>query len=212
VTDAFVDAVDGDPWDARHVIIHANFLSAADARRLAARGCGANVNMLIKWQASDTLRPLLDDDRWHWNMPARTLVDAGLHVADSSDAPITDPDWRQGVETLVRRRARGSGALSGPTERLTRAQALRAWTAEAAYQQHAEHARGTLEPGKAADLVVLAEDVLDVPDEALHALTPVLTVLGGAVVHEAVAGQLLRTDPPVFLRSTRSSTSRPRST
>jgi predicted amidohydrolase YtcJ len=189
VADAFVDAIDADPWDARHVVIHANFLSAADARRLAARGCGANVNMLIKWQASDTLRPLLDDARWQRNMPARTLVDAGLHVADSSDAPISDPDWRQGVETLVRRRARGSGALSGPAERLTREQGLRAWTAAAAYHQHAEHVRGTLEPGKIADLVVLAEDVLEVPDEALHALTPVVTVLGGEVVHETAGGQ-----------------------
>jgi predicted amidohydrolase YtcJ len=184
VADAFVAALDADPWNARHVVIHANFLSAEDARRLAERGCGANLNAQIKWQASDLVRPLLDDARWHRNMPARTLLDAGLCVADASDAPIVEPDWRQGVETLVRRVACGSGAVSGPGERLSRMEALRAWTASAAYQQHADGERGSLAPGRLADLTVLAEDVEAVAEETLHALTPVATVLDGEVVYE----------------------------
>src|SRR5215218_4921561 len=62
VADAFVASCDADPWDARHVVIHANLLATEDARRPAARGCAANLNSLIKWHASDLLRPLLDDD------------------------------------------------------------------------------------------------------------------------------------------------------
>jgi predicted amidohydrolase YtcJ len=182
VADALCAAYDADPWDARHVVIHANLLSARDAGRLAERGLAANVNALIKWQAADAVRPLLGEERWHRTMPARTLLGAGVRLADSSDAPIVDPDWRQAVETLVRRRARGSGALSGPDERVERIDALRAWTANAAYQQHADAERGMLTAGRLADLVVLREDVLAIEEDALHAITPVVTVVGGTAI------------------------------
>ncbi|WP_219414432.1 amidohydrolase [Pseudonocardia nigra] len=186
VVDAFHAAMDADPWpDARHVLIHANLPSERAIRLMAEHGLVANTNALIKWQASDGLRGLVDEHTWHRNMPIRTLLDNGVVVADSSDAPVTFPDWRQAVETLVLRETRGSGTVSGPEERITREQALRAWTAGPAYQEGREHEKGTISPGKLADLTVLAEDILAVDDHELHSVTPVLTVVGGTMVHEA---------------------------
>ncbi len=186
VVEAFDAALTADPWpDARHVLIHANHPSPGSMTTLGRHGLVANINALIKYQAAPGLVGVLPEDDWHTMMPARSLLEAGVVLADSSDAPITDPDWRRALQMLVLREVHGSGAVSGPDERLTRAQALRAWTAAPAYQDHQEHAKGSIETGKFADLVVLAEDLLTVADHDLHAVTPVMTVLGGDVVYES---------------------------
>ncbi|WP_317493520.1 amidohydrolase [Haloechinothrix sp. LS1_15] len=185
VVDAFAAAAEADPWpEARHVLIHANLPSERAIKLMAAHGFVANTQALIKWQVSDALRGIVDETTWHRNMPVRSLLDAGVVVADSSDAPITYPDWRQGVETLVLRRTRHAGEVSGADQRISREQALRAWTNAPAYQEGRERAKGHLAPGALADLTVLAENIHAVPDEELHAVTPVMTVVDGQVAWE----------------------------
>jgi hypothetical protein len=184
--EALVAALTADPWpDARHVLIHANLPSPETVKAMAAHGILANVNALVKWQAAAGLVGIIDEGLWHRMMPARSMVDAGVVVCDASDAPITDPDWRLALQMLVTRVPRGSDVAAGPDERLTREQAIRAWTTSPAWQDHAEHEKGTVAPGRLADLCVVAEDLMAVPDDELHAVTPVLTVLGGEIVHEA---------------------------
>lgn len=186
VTRAFDAALSSDPWEmARHVVIHGNFLSDEDLQTLARHGLVCNVNSLIKWQASDPLRGVLSDAHWHENMRWGSAVRAGVHVADSSDAPITEPDWCQALETLVLRETRYAREVSGADQRISREQAIRAWTIEPAYQEGLEAMKGSLEPGKLADLVVLEQDVLRVADHELHTLRPTMTVLNGQVVHES---------------------------
>lgn len=179
------DAVSNDPWDARHVLIHANLPSPSSIRTMAAHGIVANVNSLVKWQAAAGLTDVLTEDAWHRMMPTRSLLAAGVVACDSSDAPITDPDWRLGLQMLVTRRPRGLDRVSGPDERISRENAIRAWTSAPAWQDHAERTKGQLVPGQLADLVVLQDDLMSTPDDELHAVTPVMTVLGGTVVHEA---------------------------
>lgn len=117
-------------------------------------------------------------------MPVRSMLDSGVVVADSSDAPVTYPDWRQAIETLVLRETKGSGTVSGPGERIGLEQALRAWTYAPAYQEGREHLKGSIEPGKLADLTVLAEDIFAAEHHELHAVTPVTTIVGGGIVYE----------------------------
>jgi predicted amidohydrolase YtcJ len=186
VVESFVASMKADPWpDARHVLIHANLPSEESMRQMAEHGFVANTNLLIKWQISDALRARIDDESWHRTMPVRSLLEHGVVVADSSDAPVTYPDWRQAIETLVLRETRGSGAVSGPNQRIDREQALRAWTTAPAYQEGTENRKGSIEIGKLADLTVVAEDFHAVDDHELHALTPILTVVDGKVVSEA---------------------------
>jgi predicted amidohydrolase YtcJ len=179
-------AMTADPWpEARHVLIHANLPSPESMHLMARHGMVANTNALIKWQAAAGLKGILDEESWHRMMPVRSLLDAGVVVADSSDAPITDPDWRRALQMLVTRTIDDGETVAGPTERVSREDALRAWTSSPAYQDHQEHAKGTIETGKLADLVVLHENMMTVPDDQIHAVTPVMTVLGGRIVHEA---------------------------
>ena len=84
----------------------------------------------------------------------------------------------------VTRRERESGACVGPEQRLTRRQALRAFTMGGAIFAGEEAVKGSLEPGKLADLAVLSADPLEGPDDALRALYAHLTMVGGRIVHD----------------------------
>jgi predicted amidohydrolase YtcJ len=69
-----------------------------------------------------------------------------------------------------------------PVEALTREQALAAYTQGSAYAEFAEKQKGTLEPGKLADLAVLSQNILEVAAEALPATEAVLTMVGGKII------------------------------
>ena len=119
-------------------------------------------------------------------LPHRALAAAGIPWALSTDNnpyPMLRTIWQ-----AVARTEREAGAVVGPDQRLSRADALRAATYAGAYCCFAEAERGSLEPGKLADLIVLGGDPLTVPDNALADLPVELTVVGGRVAHGAGDG------------------------
>jgi predicted amidohydrolase YtcJ len=69
-------------------------------------------------------------------------------------------------------------------EALTREQALVAYTRGSAYAEFADHEKGTLEPGKLADLAVLSQDIFSAPPQSLPATRSVLTMVGGTIVRD----------------------------
>lgn len=85
----------------------------------------------------------------------------------------------------VARRERVTDQVLGPGQRLSRLEALRAFTVGGAGFSFDEGRRGSLEPGKLADLAVLSDDLLEVPEEEIPRLTSLLTMLGGRIVHQA---------------------------
>jgi predicted amidohydrolase YtcJ len=109
------------------------------------------------------------------NQPMRALLDAGIPLAIGSDGP-NNPY----LNIMLAATYRGK-----PTDALTREQAVTAYTSTAAYAEFAEKDKGTLEPGKLADLVVLSQDVFHVPAQDLPKTVSVLTMVGGRVVYDA---------------------------
>ena len=99
-------------------------------------------------------------------VPLRSLLDAGVTVAGSSDYPVSHFDPLAAVRAAVLRRTR-SGAPFGAEEAISVAEALRAYTHSAAAALGVEHQVGTLEPGKQADLVLLSADPLAIGPERL---------------------------------------------
>ena len=85
--------------------------------------------------------------------------------------------------SAVARKERRTGKVLGPEQRLTRLEALRAFTMGGAYFSFEDGRLGSLEPGKLADLAVLTDDLLAVPEERIQALRSCLTMVGGKVVH-----------------------------
>jgi predicted amidohydrolase YtcJ len=72
-----------------------------------------------------------------------------------------------------------------PSEAITREQAVIAYTLTSAYAEFAEKEKGTLEPGKLADLAVLSQDIFTIPPPEMPKTTSVLTIVGGKIVFDA---------------------------
>jgi predicted amidohydrolase YtcJ len=83
----------------------------------------------------------------------------------------------------VSRKTEG-GNIFGPEQRVTRAQALRMMTSDAAFLSFDEKQRGSIEPGKLADLTILSDDFMACEEEAIRRIKPVATVVGGKIVYQ----------------------------
>jgi len=187
VTDAFAAAMAEHPRpDARHYVIHGDFLTAHSMKVLAAHGFGVNMNPTIKWTVADMEEEFVGAERAAYAWPYRDAIDAGVRVASGSDAPVTYPDWRQGVATMVLRESKAAGRVSGPEQRIGLAEAIRTYTIDAAWQDFADGWKGSLEPGKVADLCVLDGDLLSADPHDIPQMPVVLTVVDGQVVHDAL--------------------------
>ncbi|MER5193983.1 amidohydrolase [Streptomyces sp. NPDC002755] len=185
VVDAFVAANTAVPRpDARHYVIHGDFVGARSLARLAAHGYGVNMNPAIKWTVSDLMDEVVGPERSAYQWPVRSAVEAGVSVCASSDAPITEPDWRQGVTAMLLRESKASGRRSGPEQCVPLAQALRSYTVNPARQDFAEDWKGSVEVGKVADLCVLDRPLLDQDPHTLMDAEVDLTVFDGRIVHE----------------------------
>ena len=114
----------------------------------------------------------------------KTLSEAGITLAASSDAPVSAPSPLGGIQAAVTRRA-SSGEIVGADERLTAMQSLGMQTTAAAYAMHKEDEIGSIAPGKRADFAVLSDDPTTVAPEYLSGVRVTMTILGGRVVWQA---------------------------
>lgn len=119
------------------------------------------------------------DDMW----PHRRLIDADVRAAGHSDAPICGTNPWEVIASMVMRTT-DTGQDIGTSQAVTPLEALRAYTTEGAYIGFEETIKGTLEPGKLADVAVLDRDVLNVSPEEISDTRVDLTVLNGEVVYE----------------------------
>lgn len=184
--DGFVAAMDEKPGgDPRHYVIHGDFISPETCAKLAAINGGVAMQPTIEAMISDFDPAVVGDERAAYEWPMRTAIDSGLNLTSSSDAPITVPQWRLGVENAVLRESLVSGAVSGPEEAITVEEALRTYTINGAWQDHMEDFKGSLEVGKAADFCIIDKDILGVDPHEIRAIGVEMTIVGGRVVYQA---------------------------
>jgi hypothetical protein len=181
----FVKAEKKEPKGLRHYFIHADFVSAEDAKRAADHDIGCSVQPGLSWTVADFMLDIVGENRVARQWPYRTLLDAGVHVSGSSDLPCTYPSWLQAIQSAVLRESMATGTVRGPEERITREEAIRMYTWEGAWQDHMEQVKGSLEVGKLADLCILDRDLLTVDAHAIGEIRNLATVLGGKIVYNA---------------------------
>jgi hypothetical protein len=187
VLDAFerTAAADG-PRDRRFRIEHAQHVRAADIPRFKALGVIASVQPS---HCIDDMRfvenhvgknRLADAYRW------KSFLDAGVPLAFGTDWFVEPLDPRPGLYAAVTREFPEGGPAGGfqPQEKITLEQALDAYTRGSAYAEFAEGHKGTLTPGKLADLVVFDKDLFRIPPRQILSTPVDLTVVGGRVVFE----------------------------
>jgi predicted amidohydrolase YtcJ len=136
------------------------------------------------WEFGDGYIANYGQHRADTMFPARSLIAAGVPVAGSSDAPVTHYAPLFGIEQALTRRTM-DGDVCGPAERVDLNTAIRMHTLNGAYAAFDEAIKGSVELGKLADMVVLAEDVSRVPVDRLRHVGIAMTVLGGEVVYSA---------------------------
>lgn len=190
-TDALLDAYEAvnrkvPIEDRRFTLTHANFLSGDAIRRAAALGVVAD--MQPAWYHFDgpALAGVLGPDRMGTLQPYRSIIDAGVVVAGGSDHMIKF-DARESVNPfdpflgmwIAVTRMTTDGSVHNPEQRITREEALRMWTLNAAYLTFEEDVKGSLEPGKYADFVIVDRDILTCAEDELRETRVLATVLGG---------------------------------
>jgi predicted amidohydrolase YtcJ len=168
--------------DHRPVFVHASWLRLDQIERMKA--CGAIPSFLTAGivPGGDSVVRLWGPERSAGAMAARTFLRAGLPFTFSHDAPVSPvPSILALVDAGVNRLS-GTGAVIGTDERISPYDALRAVTATAAYQLKEEATKGTLEPGKLADLVILDRNPLEVEPTAIKDIVVVETIKEGRTV------------------------------
>ena len=134
------------------------------------------------WEFGDGYLHNYGPERGGRMFPLRSFLDAGVPVAGSSDAPVSahQPLWAVQASAS---RATMDGQICGPDERITVAEALGLYTINGARAMGEAERRGSLVPGKLADLIVLGADPTRLPLEEVGQIPVELTMVGGEVVH-----------------------------
>jgi predicted amidohydrolase YtcJ len=182
---AFAQKVNGRS-DARHQIVHVECVHPDDVPRFAELGVIACMQprhcapeIVTDWRAN------VGPARWRYAWPFRSLLRHGATLAFSSDWNVAEMDpmvWL--YSACTRANLDGTDAWV-PEETVDLPTAIRAATLGSAYANFAEHDRGSIVPGKLADLVVLSEDVFANEVAALLETKVDRTIVGGDVVHRS---------------------------
>jgi predicted amidohydrolase YtcJ len=180
VLDAFEAA--GDLRALRPRIEHLQTILPRDVPRLSAAGAVASMQPVHATSDGPWVAARLGagTDRFRGAYAWRTVLRAGVPLAFGSDFPVEDADPRAGLAAAEERIAR-DGKPFTPEQRLTREEALRAFTAGAAYAAFAEGRRGAIREGFDADLTLFSEDPLAVPAQQLRRIRVTHTIVGGRV-------------------------------
>ena len=177
--------------DARHTLIHAYFPNPDTARRAAALGVLVDTQPAWFYKDGDALAGALGVGGLAHFLGLRTWRDAGVRVAINTDHMFgADRDSAMNpfnpfltMATAVTRRTE-SGQVIGAGEAVTREEALRMMTIDAAAFTFDEGSRGSIEVGKLADLAILSDDLFTVADDRIRTITADVTIVGGTVAHE----------------------------
>src|SRR5262249_42696907 len=116
--------------------------------------------------------------------PLRSALKRGMKFANHTDAPVTPPDQMMVIHSAVNRTSR-RGLIVAPEERITPMDALKAVTIWGAYLYFEEDEKGSIEPGKRADLAVLSDNPLTVDDAAIKDIKVLRTIKDGKTIYDA---------------------------
>lgn len=165
----------------RHRIEHLSVASDAQISRVKDLGLVPVPQGRFIFELGDGVLEALGPERSRLAYRVKSLLDAGLEIPASTDAPVVDLDPILNIHDLVNRRT-ASGADFGPEERITVQQALHAYSVGSAYAVHQEHEKGTLMHGMLADFVVLSDDIHVVPPDRISQISVTATITSGNVV------------------------------
>ncbi len=171
--------------DPRHRIEHFAAARPDQVARAAALGVIPVGQGRFATELGDGMLASVGPGRHEWLYRQRSLLEAGIVLAGSSDRPVVTGTPLLGLHDMVNRRT-ADGAPFNPGEAVTAEQALRAYTWGSAYASKAERVKGSIEPGKLADLTVLSDDPVAVSPDRIAGLQVIATVVDGVIRYSAL--------------------------
>ncbi|UCH10426.1 MAG: amidohydrolase family protein, partial [Fidelibacterota bacterium] len=175
--------------DGRFSIIHGNFYTPEAIDRMSRLGVYADMQPAWFYKDADAMKYLLGEGRIKVFHPYKSLFDAGVMVNGGSDHMVKFDSYTAinpynpflaMWSTVTRKTERGSKVV--PEEAITREQALKMYTINNAYASFEENLKGSIEPGKLADLIVISEDFLHCPVDWIKTIAVEMTMVGGEIV------------------------------
>ena len=168
--------------DHRHRLEHCQLVSFDQLETMAKFGITANIftNHIHYWgdfHKAHTVGP----DRVQYMDPARSAQKCGVHYSLHSDSHITPLDPLKMIWVAATRRAQGSNEVLGQDECISVEEGLRVMTIGSAYLMKEDEVKGSLEPGKYADMAILDRDPLSMPVDDLLKINVLATLCGGRV-------------------------------
>lgn len=173
--------------DSRHRIEHAQFVDDDDLGRFEALGVVASMQPShilsdMRW-APRILGPEREGEGYRWN----GLLKSGARLAFGSDYPVEPIDPMRGLYAAITREFEAGGPVEGgwqAQEKITIEEAIAAFTLGAAFAEFEDDRKGTLRPGKFADIVVLTRDIIRASPEEILDTEVLITIVGGEVVYQ----------------------------
>jgi len=176
---------DGKNQGVRFRVEHAQHLSVADIPRFGELGVIASVQGIHlssdrPWAINRLGIKRIEEGAYVW----RKLVDSGAVVVNGTDVPVEPVSPIHSFYALVTRQTLAGEPQGGyePSQKLTRYEALKSYTLDAAYAAFEEHLKGSIELGKLADFTVFDQDLLSVPDNQILNTQVDMTIVAGKVV------------------------------
>jgi predicted amidohydrolase YtcJ len=168
--------------DHRHRIEHCSVCRPEIAKRIASLDAVVVTQPAFIYYNGDRYLQTVPESQLKHLYPFATLLQAGVRVAAGSDCPVVPPNPLIGIYAVVSRRAETGEAIL-PQESVSPLDALCMYTVNAAYASFEEAVKGSITPGKFADLVVLSDDPGKVPTEDVKDLQVEMTIIGGDIVY-----------------------------
>jgi predicted amidohydrolase YtcJ len=174
--------------DLRWRVEHAQHLHPDEIGRFGALGVIAAMQGVHATSDGPWVEPKLgprrtEEGAYVW----RRLMDAGAVIVNGTDAPVENVSPVASYYSSVSR-VMANGERFTPSQRMSRMEALESYTVNAAYGAFEEEIKGSLTPGKLADVVVLSRDILTVEESEIPGTLVDLTIVGGEVVHDRTGG------------------------
>ena len=186
VLDIFERVAGPDPKGARRWRVeHAQHLHPADIPRFAELGVIASMQGIHCTSDAPYVVARLGHERarigaYVW----RSLIESGAIVSNGTDTPVEDVSPIQSFYATVSRRTK-DGSRFFPEQRMTRWEALKSYTVNCAYAAFEEDMKGSLTPGKLADIVVLSNDILRCEEDEIPKTRVLFTIVGGKIRYQS---------------------------
>lgn len=173
------------PRDHRSGIVHVQLTRPDQWQRMKEMNLHAYVQSIFLDYDTPIVHERAGEELASTSYAFHTLKEMGLHVSNGTDCPVEKPDPMRGIQCAVTRQPLdGSLPPYGPQEKMTVEEALRSYTAEGAYASFEEHFKGKIQPGMAADFVILSANPFEVPAQQLSSIRALATYVNGQMVYQ----------------------------